>query len=141
MTTLDPLAGPGYPALVALARAVDEDVSVSEGLVELVRLRCSQVNGCAYCQRLHGARAVELGESAERIAALAGWRGSALFDPEERAALELAEAVTLVADGRVPEEVLDAAVAAHGVAGAQQLIWVSLVVNAFNRLAVGMRLA
>lgn len=136
--TLDPLAGPGYHALVALSKAVDADSPLPVGLLELVRLRCSQLNGCTYCVRLHTRQALEAGE--RRVDVVADHRTHPLFTPAERSALALAEAVTLVHDGRVPDEVLAAATRDHGEPGAQSLIWVSLVANAFNRLAISTRL-
>ncbi|GAA0221574.1 carboxymuconolactone decarboxylase family protein [Saccharothrix mutabilis subsp. mutabilis] len=136
--TLDPLAGPGYHALVALSKAVDADSPLPVGLLELVRLRCSQLNGCTYCIRLHTRQALEAGE--RRADVVADHHTHPLFTPAERSALALAEAVTLVHEGRVPDEVLTAAIRDHGEPGAQSLIWVSLVTNAFNRLAISTRL-
>ncbi|NUT93962.1 MAG: carboxymuconolactone decarboxylase family protein [Saccharothrix sp.] len=136
---LDPLAGPGYPALVALSKAVDADSPLPPGLLELVRLRCSQLNGCTYCIRLHTRQALEAGE--RRVDIVAQHRTHPSFSRPERSALALGEAVTLIHDGHLPEEVLTAAVADHGESGAQSLIWISLITNAFNRLAISTRLA
>lgn len=136
MTTLDPFAGPGFAALTSLAKAVD-DVDLPAGLVELVRLRCSQLNGCGYCVRLHGEAAVAAGERRD----VAAWRTDPAFTDRERAVLALAEAVTLVHDGHVPDLVLDAAIRAVGAVRAQQVVWVATVVNAYNRLAISARLA
>ncbi|XVS60514.1 carboxymuconolactone decarboxylase family protein [Actinosynnema sp. CA-299493] len=132
---LDPFAGPGFAALGALAEAVD-DVDLPVGFVELLRLRCSQINGCSYCVRLHGDAAVAAGETRD----VASWRTDSAFTEPERAVLALAEAVTLVHDGHVPDTVLDAAVHAVGEALTQQVVWLATVVNAYNRLAIGARL-
>jgi AhpD family alkylhydroperoxidase len=132
---LDPFAGPGFAALEALAKAVD-DVDLPVGLVELVRLRCSQLNGCAYCTRLHGDTAVAAGEPRD----VSSWRTDPAFTASERAVLALAEAVTLVHDGHVPDAVLDAAIGAVGEVRAQQVVWVATVINAYNRLAISARL-
>ncbi|MCE6997449.1 carboxymuconolactone decarboxylase family protein [Saccharothrix sp. S26] len=132
---LDPFAGPGFASLEALAKAVD-DVDLPRGLVELVRLRCSQLNGCTYCTRLHRDAAVAAGETRDVTA----WRTDPAFTDRERAVLALAEAVTLVHDGRVPDAVLDAAIRAVGEVRVQQVVWVVTVVNAYNRLAISARL-
>lgn len=132
---LDPFAGPGFAALGALAKAVD-DVDLPVGLVELVRLRCSQINGCSYCVRLHTDKAAAAGEVRE----VSSWRTDPAFTGAERAVLALAEAVTLVHDGHVPDAVLDAAISALGEVRAQQVVWVVTVVNAYNRLAISARL-
>ncbi|WP_433259847.1 carboxymuconolactone decarboxylase family protein [Actinosynnema sp. CS-041913] len=139
--SLDPLAGPGYHALLALSKAVDADARLPAGLLELLRLRCSRINGCTYCTRLHSGEAVEAGESPERVANVDAWRTHPAFSEAERSAFALAEAVTLVHEGHVPDHVLDAAIRDFGSSGAQRLIWVALVVNSFNRLAIGMRLS
>lgn len=136
MSKLDPFAGPGFAALGALAKTVD-DVDLPLGLVELVRLLCSQLNGCTFCVRLHTEAAVAAGEERD----LSSWRTDPAFTDVERAVLALAEAVTLVHDGHVPEPVLDAAIRAVGEVCAQQVVWVATVVNAYNRLAISARLA
>ncbi|MFD1151813.1 carboxymuconolactone decarboxylase family protein [Saccharothrix hoggarensis] len=135
MIKLDPFAGPGFAALGALAKAVD-DVDLPAGLVELVRLRCSQLNGCAYCVRLHTDAATALGETRD----VSSWRADPAFTDAERAVLALAEAVTLIHDGHVPDTVLDAAIREVGAVRAQQVVWVTSVVNAYNRLAISARL-
>lgn len=132
---LDPFAGPGFAALGALAKAVD-DVDLPVGFVELVRLRCSQLNGCTYCTRLHGDAAVAAGEARD----VSSWRTDPAFTEPERAVLALAEAVTLVHDGHVPDAVLDAAIGAVGEVRTQQVVWAVTVVNAYNRLAISARL-
>lgn len=132
---LDPFAGQGFAALEVLAKAVDE-VDLPAGFVELVRLRCSQLNGCGYCVRLHGEAAAAAGE----VRDVSTWRTDAAFTEEERAVLALAEAVTLVHDGHVPDAVLDAAIRAVGAVRVQQVVWAVTVVNAYNRLAISARL-
>lgn len=135
MVRLDPFAGPGFAALGALGKAVD-GVDLPVGFVELVRLRCSQINGCTYCIRLHGEAAVAAGETRD----VSDWRTDPAFTEPERAVLALAEAVTLVHDGRVPDTVLDAAIHAIGEVRTQQVVWAATVVNAYNRLAISARL-
>ncbi|MBW4718438.1 carboxymuconolactone decarboxylase family protein [Saccharothrix obliqua] len=135
--TLDPFAGPGYQGLLALHQAVDADAEFPAGLLELLRLRCSRLNGCSYCTRLHSGQALAAGESRERVDHVDDWRTHPAFTPAERTAFALVDAVTLIRDG-VPEDVRTAAIGAFGEPGVQQLIWLAVVVNSFNRMAVGM---
>src|SRR5262245_34773419 len=82
---------------------------LEESLLHLVRLRASQVNGCAYCIDMHWKDLRALGESEQRLYGLDAWRESPYYSDRERAALAWTEAVTLVADGHVPEDVFAAA--------------------------------
>jgi AhpD family alkylhydroperoxidase len=129
--------GPRYAALGVLAKTVDDSAVLPAGLRELVKLRCSQLNGCAFCVRLHSALA---GETGERLENLASWRTHPDFTGRERAAFAVAEAVTLVRDGQVPQSVLDDARREFGEKGVADLLWTAIVANAFNRLAISTRL-
>ncbi|HUQ59162.1 carboxymuconolactone decarboxylase family protein [Lentzea sp.] len=131
------MTGPSYTALSALAKTVDDNAVLPAGLRELVKLRCSQLNGCKFCIRLHSAQS---GETEERLENLASWRTHPDFTGRERAAFALAEAVTLVHDGQVPQPVLDDARREFGEEGVTDLLWTAIVVNAFNRLAISTRL-
>ena len=105
-------------------------------LIELVKLRASQINGCAFCLRLHTRDAIRKGETTDRLAVLSSWRDTEYFTEAERAALALTEEITLIADvtsGRRAEaddhpELNDAQVAA--------VRWVGISINAFNRLSI-----
>jgi AhpD family alkylhydroperoxidase len=108
-------------------------------LVELVRLRASQINGCAYCIDLHVADARKAGESERRLATVAVWRETPFFDDRERAALEWTESVTRVADTRVPDDVWER-VAPHFTPA--ELVNLTLLVgtiNVWNRFAIAFR--
>ncbi|WP_367129379.1 carboxymuconolactone decarboxylase family protein [Saccharothrix sp. HUAS TT1] len=140
MPKLDPFAGPGFAAMSALSKAVEDDAELDLGLVELIKLRCSQVNGCTYCVRTHVEKALHAGETQERVDNVAEWRTHTAFTDRERTILALAESVTLVADTHVDEGVLDAAIAELGPALTQQVVWVVAVINAFNRLAISARI-
>jgi AhpD family alkylhydroperoxidase len=131
-----------YSAMVQLDRAATKEldrVELDPRLRELLRIRASQLNGCAYCLDMHTKDARAIGESEQRIYALPAWRDSPFFDDRERAALELAEAVTLLADGHVPDETY-AAVAAHlrpdEIGAVLSLI---VTINAWNMLSVTTR--
>lgn len=128
-----------YKALFALSVEADK-AAVAAGidplLVELVRIRSSQLNGCAFCLRLHTGDALKKGESPERLAVLSAWRETGYFTETERAGLELAEAVTLVADGHVSDEAYAAAAAALTPEQISAVAWLVIGLNAFNRVAV-----
>jgi AhpD family alkylhydroperoxidase len=105
-------------------------------LVELVRIRSSQLNGCAFCLRMHTRDALAHGESTDRLAVLPAWRDSDYFSPAERAALSIAEEVTLIGTRRnVPlaetEDLAALTEEQRAVVG-----WLTIVINAFNRVAI-----
>src|SRR6202000_3032459 len=97
-----------YRQLVALSREVTAaatEAGIDKKLIELVKVRASQLNGCAFCLDMHSAAARKAGETERRLLVLAAWRESGLFDERERAALALAEALTDLAGQRdVPDE-------------------------------------
>jgi AhpD family alkylhydroperoxidase len=129
-------------ALAALDAEVTEQASAAgldPRLVDLVKIRTSQINGCAYCLRLHTREALEHGEPAERLAVLPAWRETEYFSAQERAALALAEAVTLVSEGQVPDEVYEQAALHLSDAQIAAVSWVAVVINSFNRVAITSR--
>lgn len=106
---------------------------------ELVKLRASQLNGCAYCLDMHTKDARAMGETDERMHLVAVWRESAAFSPAERAALALAEAITLIGEGHVPADVWEAAAGEFGAEELMNLVWQCIAINAWNRLAITTR--
>jgi AhpD family alkylhydroperoxidase len=114
-------------------------VGFPQGLRELVRLRASQINGCAYCVDTHSADAVSAGESTQRINAVAIWNESPFFTERERAALRFTEAVTRVADTRVPAEEYDAVAAHWSPDEVGALLALIVAINAWNAIAVATR--
>ena len=115
------------------------DCGLDEQLMELVKLRASQINGCAHCLNMHVEILRKLGESEERLQNVVVWREATCFNDRERAALAWAEAVTLVADSRVPDDVF---LQARGQFTDQELVeltYVIIAINAYNRLAVAFR--
>lgn len=113
--------------------------SLESSLIELVRLRISQINGCAYCVDLHSTDARKAGEDERRLAALVVWRETTLFGERERAALEWAESVTRVADTHVPDEVWLHVKPYFTDSEIVDLTMVVNTVNAWNRLAIAFR--
>ena len=109
-------------------------------LLELVRTRASQLNGCAYCLDMHTKDAVALGENPQRLHVLPAWREAGWYSERERAALALTEEMTRLGPGGVPDDVFATAAAAfteHELAG---LIWAITAINAWNRIAITSRM-
>ena len=127
-----------YDAMDALDRYVG-GCGLEETLVNLVRLRASQLNGCAYCIDMHWKDLRALGDSEQRLYGLDAWRESPYYTPRERAALAWTEAVTLVAASRVPDEVYLEAREHFDERALGDLTLVVATINAWNRLAVAAR--
>lgn len=109
-------------------------------LVELVYLRISQINNCAYCLDMHTRDLIKKGEKIERLALVQAWRESGnLFDIRERAALAWAETVTRVAETNVPDEAYQAARTAFDERGLVDLTIAISLMNAYNRMAISFR--
>jgi AhpD family alkylhydroperoxidase len=125
-----------FKAVLALDAAARE--GIDPVLRELVQIRASQINHCAYCIDYHVSDARAAGESEQRLHQLAAWRESSLFTPRERAALALTEAVTLLPHG-VEDEVYDQAAEHFGESELAQLTALILTVNAWNRINVTAR--
>ena len=108
-------------------------------LKELVRLRASQINGCAFCLDMHVADARKAGESERRLATAAAWREAPFFSDRERAALEWTEALTLVSQSHVPDAVWDAVRPHFTDAELIELTLVITSINSWNRFSVAFR--
>jgi AhpD family alkylhydroperoxidase len=108
-------------------------------LRELVRLRASQLNGCAYCVNMHSADARTAGETDQRLALLAVWRETALFDPREQAALALTESITRVSETHVPEAAWVEASAHFSPDELGALVSLIVTINAWNAIGVSTR--
>jgi AhpD family alkylhydroperoxidase len=137
---LTPDVSAAMGALHGAAVSAARDAKVEPELLELVRIRASQINGCAFCLDMHTKDARAGGESEQRIYALNAWRETPFFSARERAALALTEAVTLVHDGHVPDEVYEEAAWVFDEAQIAALVWAATVINAYNRIAVATRM-
>jgi AhpD family alkylhydroperoxidase len=124
-------------ALLALSREVEG--AIDRRLFELVKIRASQINGCAYCLDMHTKEARAAGESEQRIYALSAWRETPFFSDRERAALEWTEAVTRVADTHVPDDIHARVSAEFDEDELVALTFAVIVINSWNRLAVSFR--
>jgi AhpD family alkylhydroperoxidase len=128
----------GYRAMSGLQGYVSK--SGLEGpLMELVKLRASQINGCAFCIDMHVREAREAGETDTRMHLLNAWREAPLYSPRERAALAWTEAVTLVTEGHVPDEVYDEARRHFNEKELVDLTYAIVAINGWNRLCVSFR--
>jgi AhpD family alkylhydroperoxidase len=121
-----------YRAIDALDNSVDFDPA----LRELVRLRASQLNGCAWCVDQHSADARASGDHERRIWALSVWRETPFFDARERAALALTEAMTLLPQQGVPDEIYDEAARQFPGEELGNLMGAIIAINAWNRVGV-----
>ncbi|MFF3622021.1 carboxymuconolactone decarboxylase family protein [Streptomyces sp. NPDC002467] len=128
-----------YKAVLALEIAAKK--GLDPALVELVKIRASQINHCAFCIDMHTKDAIAAGESIERIVLLPAWEESRHFYTEkELAAIELTEAVTVLTDGFVPDEVYEKAAERFEEKELAQLIAVIATINVWNRIGVTTRL-
>ena len=125
-------------AMLALQQQV-ETSGLEHSLIELVKLRTSQINGCAYCLDMHSKDARALGETEQRIYALNAWRETPFFSDRERAALEWAAAVTRVSVDHVPDSVYDAVAPHFAEAELVALTFAVVAINSWNRLAISFR--
>jgi AhpD family alkylhydroperoxidase len=128
-----------YKAMVRLDAAARRGLDPT--LLELVKIRASQLNHCAFCLDMHTKDALAAGESVERIIQLGAWEESRHFYTEkELAAIELTEAVTVITDGFVPDKVYERAAEHFEEAELAQLIAAITVINAWNRFGVSTRM-
>lgn len=124
--------------MVALERTV-KGASLEDSLYELVKIRVSQINQCAYCLHMHTAEARAAGESEVRLYLLSAWRESSLYTPRERAALAWAEALTLIARNGAPDADYEALAAQFTERERVALTLLITTINAWNRIAIGFR--
>lgn len=131
------LAPAATRALLALGQSVD--AGLDKGLIELVKIRVSQINGCAFCTAYHIALARRLGVDAGKIDLVTVWRDAGLFTPRETAALAWAEQLAAMAGGPVPEQALARLGAAFAPDEVVHLTVAIAAINAWNRIAGGLR--
>jgi len=131
-----------YKALDAFSATVNDICranGIDDRLKELVLIHCSQLNGCAYCARIHVDRAVAAGVDLDTLTQIPTWRESGVFSDRERAALELAEAFTFIHDGGVSDEVYDRVGGVFTEKEYAALSWACVSINAFNRVVLAGR--
>ncbi len=130
----------GYKAMLAVEASIRQS-GLEESLLELVRMRASQINGCAFCIHMHATSAREHGETEMRLYMLNAWRESTLYSERERAALAWTEALTLVAETGAPDEAFDALKSHFDEREIVNLTLQIGAINLWNRLQVGLRAA
>jgi AhpD family alkylhydroperoxidase len=130
------------PADIKAMMGVEEQISkgsLDAILKELVRLRASQINGCAFCLDMHATDARKAGETERRLATVSAWRETPFFTDRERAALEWTEALTLVAQSHVPDSVWDAVRPHFDDKELTELTLLVTSINSWNRFSVAFR--
>jgi AhpD family alkylhydroperoxidase len=132
---LPDVAGRQYAAMLRLQTSIELD----HALHDLITLRASQLNGCAFCIDMHWKDARARGETEDRLYMLPAWRESDLYDERERAALELSEAMTLIAERNVPDQTWERASAQFDEHELSQLVFAITAINAWNRLMIATR--
>jgi AhpD family alkylhydroperoxidase len=127
-----------YRAMLGLEKFIQES-SVEPKLAHLLKMRASQLNGCAYCLDMHSKDARALGETEQRLYGLDAWREAPYYTDRERAALEWIEALTLISEGHVPDEVYERARQQFSEKELVDLAIVAVAINGWNRLAIAFR--
>jgi len=128
----------GYQAMSGLEKYVSNS-GIEHGLLHLIKLRVSQINGCAYCIDMHWKDARALGETEQRLYGLDAWKESPYYDDRERAALEWAEVVTKVGETHVPDSAYVTAREHFDEKELVDLTWAIAAINAWNRMAIAFR--
>jgi AhpD family alkylhydroperoxidase len=137
---LDPfkISPAAYKAMAGLQAYVDQS-GLEKPLMELMKIRASQINGCAYCIVMHTTDARKLGESDERMHLLNAWREAPVFTARERAALAWLEAITLITEGHVPDDVFEEVRHQFSEKEIVDLTALAVTINGWNRLAITFR--
>ncbi|CAM3936831.1 carboxymuconolactone decarboxylase family protein [Flavobacterium weaverense] len=128
-----------YKAMMALENYA-KSTEVSSTLKELIKIRASQINKCAYCLDMHTEEAIKLGESERRIYLLSAWKESHLFSEDEKAILQLTEEVTDISENGVNDVTYNSVIARFGEKITAQLIMLIVVINSWNRIAISTRM-
>jgi AhpD family alkylhydroperoxidase len=124
-----------YKAMLGLEQYIRSS-QIPPILRELIKIRASQINGCAYCIDMHTQEALKIGETQRRIFALSAWKESPLFTEEERTVLQLTEEITLISEDGVNDETYDRALKIYGENGLAQIIMQVIIINSWNRITV-----
>jgi len=134
------VAPDGVAALIAVENYL-KNSGLDHKLMTLVKVRVSQINGCAYCLHMHSEEARKLGETPTRLYLLDAWHESHLYSDRERAALAWAESLTNIATTHAPDEVYEQARRQFSEKALADLSITIAMINAWNRLSIGMRAA
>ncbi len=135
LAQVDPEA---YRAMQSLEKYITQS-GLDRNLYELIKTRASQLNGCAYCINMHTRDALKLGETAQRLFLLDAWRETELFTEKEQAVLALTEAMTLITEEHVADEVYDRAASHLSQRELAAVIMAVVTINGWNRIAITTR--
>jgi AhpD family alkylhydroperoxidase len=130
--------GGAYQAMLGLEKYV-RNCGLEHTLLELVKTRASQINGCAYCIDMHTKDARAAGETEQRLYALPAWRDTPFYTPRERAALEWTEALTLISESDIPDSLYETVREHFTEAEIVNLSMAIITINGWNRLAIPFR--
>jgi AhpD family alkylhydroperoxidase len=128
-----------FQAMLGLETYIRKSSGLDSSLLQLVRMRASQINGCAYCLDMHSKDARAEGETEQRLYCLPAWRETPFYTDRERAALAWTEAVTLVTEGHVPDDVFDEARKHFSEDELANLTLVIVTINGWNRFSIAFR--
>ena len=131
-------AAEGAKGMIAVETAIEKS-GIEQGLIELVRLRASQINGCAFCINLHVEVALKHGETNKRLHLLDAWRESPLYSARERAALNWTEILTKVSETRAPDEEYELLKPHFSETEIAYLTLLIGAINLWNRVQIGLR--
>ena len=126
-------------AMYGMEGYVRKSSGIESSLLELIKMRASQINGCAYCIDMHSKDARAAGETEQRLYALDAWRETPFYSERERAALEWTEAVTLIAQGHAPDDVYARVRELFSEEEIVGLTFAIVTINSWNRLAIALR--
>lgn len=135
---LSEVAPEAMEAMIGLEKYLAQS-GLDKKLYELIKTRASQINGCAYCINMHVRDAMKLGETAQRLFLLDAWRETNLYTEKERAVLALTEAMTMITNGHVPDEVYDEAAAHLTEKELAAVIMTVVTINGWNRISITTR--
>lgn len=133
------LAPDAYKAMYGLENYL-LTTSLEKSHKELIKIRASQINGCAFCLDMHTKDAIKLGETPQRIFLLNAWRETDLFCAEEKIVLGLTEKITLISKGGIDDDLYQKAVDTFGESYVSQIIMACVAINGWNRIAISTNL-
>ena len=132
---VEQLAPKSYKAMLGLSASIAQS-QVSKSDQELIKIRASQINGCAFCLNMHTQDALRLGETNQRIFMLNAWKETELFTPKERVILAMTEEITLISRSGLSHTTYQEAIDLLGEEYTAEVIFVIITINAWNRIAI-----
>jgi len=136
---IDKVEPAGYKAIIGLEKFI-ESTSLTKVHKDLIKIRASQINGCAFCIDMHTKDARKTGETEQRIYGLNAWRDTPFYTDDERAILAITEEITLISETHVSDETYDRALSLLGEGYLAQVILSVITINAWNRIGITTKL-